>query len=126
MLLAKTRTTVARQQCDAFAISHAGGESTALQMQGVCSYTVTAGPNKSKLFQFRDESSIIDMGNISLAKAIHPKFVASCKYLGTMPDSPCSPARLPGPHLATQVSGLTKSPVDRHRAQMAHETRSIG
>ncbi|KAL4982546.1 hypothetical protein BDW68DRAFT_195210 [Aspergillus falconensis] len=80
-------TTVTRQQCDEFAISRAGGVSTALQMQGVCSYTVTAGLNKSKLFQFRDENSIIDIGNISLAKAIHPEFLASCKYLGTMGDA---------------------------------------
>jgi hypothetical protein len=80
-------TTVTRQQCDAFAISRAGGVSTALQMQGVCSYTVAAGPNKSKLFQFRDENSAIDMDSITLAKAIHPDFVASCKYLGTLGDS---------------------------------------
>jgi hypothetical protein len=48
-----SNTTVTRQQCDEFAISRAGGVSSALQMQGVCSYTVTAGP---KLFQFRDEN----------------------------------------------------------------------
>ncbi|KAJ5380561.1 uncharacterized protein N7496_002989, partial [Penicillium cataractarum] len=83
-----SNTTVTRQQCDEFAISRAGGVSTALQMQGVCSYTVAAGPNnKSKLFQFRDEDSIINMGNISLAKAIHPEFVASCQYLGTLGDT---------------------------------------
>lgn len=80
-------TTTTRQQCDDFAISRAGGVSTPLQMQGVCSYTVTAGPNKSKLFQFRDEDSTIDIGKISLAKAVHPEFVASCKYLGTIGDS---------------------------------------
>lgn len=79
-----SNTTVTRQQCDEFAISRAGGESTALQMQGVCSYTVIAGLNKLKLFQFRDENSIIDMDSITLAKAIHPEFVASCKFLGTM------------------------------------------
>jgi hypothetical protein len=80
-------TTVTRQQCDEFAISRAGGVSSALQMQGVCSYTVTAGPNKTKLFQFRDENSTIDMGKIVIAKAVHPEFVTSCKYLGTMGDS---------------------------------------
>ncbi|KAE8378127.1 hypothetical protein BDV26DRAFT_292480 [Aspergillus bertholletiae] len=80
-------TTVTRQQCAEFAISHAGGVSIALQMQGVCSYTVAAGSNKSKLFQFRDENSTIDMGIITLAKAIRPELVASCKYLGTMGDS---------------------------------------
>ncbi|KAJ5250700.1 hypothetical protein N7489_001110 [Penicillium chrysogenum] len=80
-------TTVTRQQCDEFAISRAGGVSSALQMQGVCSYTVTAGPNKTKLFQFRDENSTINMANIVIAKAVHPEFVTSCKYLGTMGDS---------------------------------------
>ncbi|OQE13649.1 hypothetical protein PENFLA_c045G06015 [Penicillium flavigenum] len=63
-------TTVTRQKCDEFAISRAGGVSTALQMQG-----------------FRDKDSTIDMDNIVLAKAIHPDFVASYKYLGTLGDS---------------------------------------
>ncbi|CDM28714.1 hypothetical protein DTO013E5_860 [Penicillium roqueforti] len=76
-------TTTTRQQCDDFAIARAGGVSTPLQMQGVCSYTVTAGPDKSRIFQFRCEDSTIDIGNISLAKAVHPEFIASCKYLGT-------------------------------------------
>ncbi|KAJ5129706.1 uncharacterized protein N7515_005745 [Penicillium bovifimosum] len=80
-------TTATRQQCDEVAISRAGGVPTALQMQGVCSYTVTAGPDNSKLFQFRDENSPIDMGNIALAKATHPEFVSSCKYHGTLGDS---------------------------------------
>ena len=56
-------------------------------MQGAGSYTVTAGPNNSKLFQFREEDSIIDIGNITLAKEVHPGFVASCEYLGTIGDS---------------------------------------
>ncbi|KAJ5493958.1 hypothetical protein N7463_010045 [Penicillium fimorum] len=77
-------TTVARQQCDDFAIARASGVSTLLQMQGACSYTLAAGPNKSKLFQFREEASTIDMDNITLAKAGHSEFVASCTYLGTL------------------------------------------
>lgn len=81
-----SNTTVSSQQCDEFAISRAGGVPSALHMQGVCSYTVTAGPNKNKLFQFRDENSTIDMPNMILAKAIYPEFVPNCKYLGTMGD----------------------------------------
>ena len=82
-----SNTTVTRQQCDEFTISRAGGISSALQMQGVCSYTMTAGPNKTKLFQFRDKNSTIDIGNIIIAKAIYPEFVTNCKYLGTRGDS---------------------------------------
>jgi hypothetical protein len=55
-------------------------------MQGVCSYTVTAGSEKQKILQFRDADSTIDMGHICLAKAVHPGFVASCGYLGTLGD----------------------------------------
>ncbi|KAI2786220.1 hypothetical protein POX_g08602 [Penicillium oxalicum] len=82
-----TNTTVTRQQCDDFAVSRAGGVSTALQMQGVCSYTVTAGPEKSRLFQFRDEDSPIDIHNIRLARVIHSEFVFACEYLGTIGES---------------------------------------
>lgn len=55
-----------------FAISHAGGVSTPLQLQGVCSYTATAGPNESRLFQFREKGSTIDMGNSVWPKQFIP------------------------------------------------------
>jgi len=80
-------TTATRLQCDQFAISRAGGVSTPLKMQGVCSYTVAAGPSKSKIFQFREENSVLNMDHLTLAKATHPDFVASCKYHGTIGDS---------------------------------------
>lgn len=82
-----SNTTATRQQCDDFAVARAGGVSTPIQMQGVWSYTVTAGTNNSKLIQFRGEDSILDMSNINLAKALHPEFVASCEYLGTLSES---------------------------------------
>ncbi|KAJ5950600.1 uncharacterized protein N7479_009013 [Penicillium vulpinum] len=55
-------------------------------MQGVRRYTITAGPNKSKLFQFREENFTINIGNISLAKAVHFEFLARCKYLSVLGD----------------------------------------
>ncbi|TKW54836.1 hypothetical protein CTA1_3980 [Colletotrichum tanaceti] len=39
-----------------------------VQIQGIFSYTVTAGSNKSKIFQFRIQDSSIDMGTMNLAK----------------------------------------------------------
>lgn len=82
-----SNTTTTRQQCEDFAVARAGGVPTPLQMQGVCSYTVTAGTNNSKLIQFRTEDSILDMSNTNLAKALHPEFVAGCEYLGTLGES---------------------------------------
>ncbi|KAJ5737003.1 uncharacterized protein N7483_002128 [Penicillium malachiteum] len=55
-------------------------------MQGVWSYIVMAGPDQSKIVQFRAEDSLIDTNNITLAKTVHPEFVAGCKYLGTIGD----------------------------------------
>ncbi|KAJ5710179.1 hypothetical protein N7493_009771 [Penicillium malachiteum] len=55
-------------------------------MQGVCSYTVVAGPGQSKIVQFRDENSAIDTNRLILAKTVHPEFVATCKDLGLIGD----------------------------------------
>lgn len=82
-----SNTNVTRQQCDELAISRAGGVATPVENQGTCSYTITAGPNNAKLFQFRERDSPIDMGNLNLAQAVHPEFVARCEYLGTIGDS---------------------------------------
>lgn len=84
----KSSTTITRQKCDEFAISRAGGGvSTPLEVQGVCSYTVIAGPKKSKVFQFREEDYGLDMDIMSLATRVHPEFVPSCEYHGTIDDS---------------------------------------
>ncbi|KAJ5722338.1 hypothetical protein N7488_000373 [Penicillium malachiteum] len=78
------KTTATRKQCDDFVISRVGGAPSHVEIQGVCSYTVTAGPDQSKIVQFRDEHSAIDTNNLILAKTVHPEFVAGCQYLGTI------------------------------------------
>ncbi|KAF4445775.1 Mus38-like protein [Fusarium austroafricanum] len=77
-------TSATRQQCDDFALHHAGGPLDPVPIQGTFSYTVTAGENKSKIFQFRTQDSSIDTSMIDLAKTAHPQFVASCRYHGTI------------------------------------------
>ncbi|RSL89480.1 hypothetical protein CEP52_014882, partial [Fusarium oligoseptatum] len=83
----ESNTTVTRQQCDSFTLSCAGGRVNPVQIQGAFSYTLTAGTNGSKLFQFRVQESGFDIGIMSLAKTVHPQFVASCKYHGTIGQS---------------------------------------
>ncbi|KAK3308676.1 uncharacterized protein B0T15DRAFT_524988 [Chaetomium strumarium] len=83
----KLNTTVTRQQCDEFALSRAGEPVNPVQLQGTFSYTLTAGSDASKLFQFRVQDSCLDMDSITLAKKIHPQFVPSCKYLGIIGQS---------------------------------------
>lgn len=82
-----SNTTATRQQCDDFALSRAGEHVDPVQIQGTFSYTLTAGTGKSKLFQFRVQDSSLDMDTMSLAKAIHPQFVAGCSYHGTIGPS---------------------------------------
>lgn len=83
----ESSTTATRQQCDDFTLSRAGGQVNPVLIQGTFSYTLTAGRNNSKLFQFRVEDSSFDMGIMNLAKAVHPQFVAGCRYHGTIGSS---------------------------------------
>ena len=53
--------------------------------RGTFSYTVTVGT--TKIFQFRVHDSSFDMQAVSLAKPVHPQFVPSCKYHGTLGQS---------------------------------------
>lgn len=78
---------VTGQQCEDFALSRAGDRVNPVQIQGTFSYTLTAGPNGSKLFQFRTQNSSFDRDIMNLAKKVHPQFVASCKYHGTIGNS---------------------------------------
>lgn len=80
----ESNKTVTRQQCNDFALSCAGGRINPVQIQGAFSYTLITGPNDSKVFQFRTQDSSFDIDIVNLAKAVHPQFVASCKYHGTI------------------------------------------
>jgi len=77
-------TTATRQQCDALASSLAGSPVSLVQIQGTFSYTLTAGTNNARVFQFRVQESSLDMETISLARTTHPPVVAGCKYHGTI------------------------------------------
>lgn len=76
-----------RQQCEDFTLSRAGGRVNPLQIQGAFSYTLTAGPNGSKVFQFQTQDSSFNIDIISLANKIYPQFIASCEYYGTISNS---------------------------------------
>ncbi|KAH6658559.1 hypothetical protein BKA67DRAFT_533706 [Truncatella angustata] len=78
----ESMTSATRQQCDDFALGHTGGQPSPVQIQGTFSYTVAVGA--TKILQFRVLDPSLDMHVMSLAKAVHPQFVASCKYHGTI------------------------------------------
>ncbi|KAI5464443.1 hypothetical protein BGZ63DRAFT_377666 [Mariannaea sp. PMI_226] len=77
-------SAASRQECDSFALKHAGGQVKPVRRQGSSSYTVTAGPNDSKIFQFRVPASGFNANIMRLAKALHPQFAPSCVYHGAI------------------------------------------
>ncbi|KAK8036868.1 hypothetical protein PG994_015365 [Apiospora phragmitis] len=61
-------------------LSYGGGEAIPVPIQGMFSYTITAGlADPKKLFQFRCEDSTLDMEMIGLATTAHPGFAPPVK-----------------------------------------------
>ncbi|RSL75721.1 hypothetical protein CEP52_017830, partial [Fusarium oligoseptatum] len=104
----RTYTSVTREQCDKYAASVAGEPVTPESIQGMWSYTVTAGSKRS-IVQFRAPSSFLDMKLLALARDTHGTVVANCVYYGTigqsMPLHVYVMEKLPGvPYIQVQPS----------------------
>ncbi|GLA57104.1 hypothetical protein AtubIFM55763_010050 [Aspergillus tubingensis] len=76
------RTTATRSACDAFAREHLGGEVVPVAVQGVCSYTIYAGPNGEFVVQFRLKSSRLSMETVNLACTIYGDFAPKVVFRG--------------------------------------------
>ncbi|PWY70639.1 hypothetical protein BO83DRAFT_399780 [Aspergillus eucalypticola CBS 122712] len=76
------RTTATRSDCDAFAREHLGGEFVPVAVQGVCGYTVYAGPKDEFVAQFRLKFSCIDMETVNLARTIYGGFAPKAVFKG--------------------------------------------
>ncbi len=68
---------VTRRQCDDLAPSLVGPPASPCQIQGAFSYTVCAGPEQTKIVQFRSE--YLDMETLEFAHSIFGRLVA--KYV---------------------------------------------
>jgi hypothetical protein len=76
-----------RSSCDAFAIKTFGGPVTPVPSQGLCSYTVAAA-NGTVIVQFREPDSPLDTKMLATVQTVHPDFVSSCSFHGTIGSSP--------------------------------------
>ncbi|KAI1774177.1 hypothetical protein F4818DRAFT_419144 [Hypoxylon cercidicola] len=83
----KAGACTTRIQCDAFANKTFGGPVEPVPFQGVYSYTVAAA-NGSVIVQFRELDSPLDTQMLVTIQNIHPDFVASCSFHGTIGLSP--------------------------------------
>jgi hypothetical protein len=99
--------TVTQQQCDEFAVSLIGGPVNPVRIQGSFSYTVIAGARQSKIVQFRDANSDLDIKVLDLARQVHGQVVADYTFHGKIgqssPLSVYSMEMLPGvPYVSAQ------------------------
>lgn len=81
-----------RTQCDDFVRQRYGGQIRPVDIQGVTSYTViVAGLSGEKIIQFREQSALLDMNMLALAKEVHGELVPTCSELGWVGDTSGSP-----------------------------------
>ncbi|KAJ5948777.1 hypothetical protein N7454_002084 [Penicillium verhagenii] len=81
------KTTVTRSECDEYAKKHAGSNVTPVPVQGVCSYTVYAGPRLEFVVQFRLKSLLLKMETMKLANAIYGKLTPQVNFKGEMGEA---------------------------------------
>lgn len=76
------KTTTTRSACNKYASEHLGGNITPVNVQGVCSYTVYAGPNAKFVVQYRPKSLALNMDIRKLAKAIYGTLIPQVSFKG--------------------------------------------
>ncbi|PYH97125.1 hypothetical protein BO71DRAFT_468851 [Aspergillus ellipticus CBS 707.79] len=76
------QTTTTRSACDKYAIDHLGDQVIPVAVQGVCSYTVYAGPNADFVVQFRLKSLQLKMDTADLAESIYGQFAPNVTFKG--------------------------------------------
>lgn len=76
------KTAATRSACDNFARERLGGNVVPVAVQGVCSYTVYAGPNAEFVVQFRLASLQLSMDIANLARSIYGHFAPHVTFLG--------------------------------------------
>ncbi|KAF1354812.1 hypothetical protein BDV97DRAFT_90828 [Delphinella strobiligena] len=76
---------VTRNDCDTVARALGGNPITSVGAQGLCSYTVIAGPRQDTIVHFREETlGKVNTDNIEQAYQIHGSIVPRCKKFGSI------------------------------------------
>lgn len=76
------KTSATRIACDTYTKEHLGGDVVPVAVQGVCSYTVYAGPNSEVVAQFRLKSLQLRMETMNLARAIYGHLAPQVTFRG--------------------------------------------
>jgi hypothetical protein len=76
------KAAATRSACDSFVREHLGGDVIPVAVQGVCSYTVYAGPNAELVVQFRLKSLQLRTETMNLARTIYGPFAPQVSFSG--------------------------------------------
>ncbi|GIK00091.1 hypothetical protein Aspvir_004106 [Aspergillus viridinutans] len=76
------KTSATRSACDEYAKKQLGGDIIPVAVQGVCSYTVYAGPNGEFVAQFRLKSLALRIETVDLARTIYGHFAPQVAFYG--------------------------------------------
>lgn len=98
------KTSATRAACDARATQLAGGNVVPVDVQGVCSYSVYAGPELEHVVQFRLESLALRAEVASLATEIYGSLVPKVSFEGKIGDGGKEPLYV---YLMSRVRGIT-------------------
>ncbi|KAF2433742.1 hypothetical protein EJ08DRAFT_706182 [Tothia fuscella] len=79
-----TQTCTTRSVCESKALELVGGKIRPVEVQGVCSYTVYAGPKLEHVVQFRLESLKLDPKTATLARQVYGSLAPSVQFHGVL------------------------------------------
>lgn len=79
-----TQTCTTRSACDSRALELVGGKVVPVEVQGVCSYSVFAGPELKHVVQFRLESLKLDPKTATLARQVYGSLAPSVQFHGAL------------------------------------------
>ncbi|EXJ82211.1 hypothetical protein A1O3_06024 [Capronia epimyces CBS 606.96] len=79
-----TKASTTRSACDARARELTGGRVEPINMQGVCSYTVNAGPHLEYIVQFRLEPARLKLETSDLAKDVYGDMAPDVWFRGVL------------------------------------------
>ncbi|KAK4199267.1 hypothetical protein QBC40DRAFT_203108 [Triangularia verruculosa] len=103
------KTSAVRSECDALAVSLVGGVATPVAVQGVCSYTVYAGPSDEFVVQFRLKSLQLPLETAALAKTIFGEFAPDVAFKGQIGDDSGTDGKEPlYVYVMTRMRGISQ------------------
>ena len=88
-----SKTTVTRSACDLRAAELVDGGLEPVRIQGVCSYTVYAGPNLSSIVQFRLKSLALPLETIKLAHQVYGELAPEVVLQGQIGEDDANDGR---------------------------------